>query len=1290
MQADKKQEELLEKAKGEENAYNWREAAKLYENVVKYFSDKKMVNKTAEAYKKLGDVYNYIAETAITREEFIGQTKNAINAYNEAANLFSQMKNKAKELECIACASCNKGLMGSSVIEVREAFHDASRLFIESSDFFSKDNNQEGMASALSKATVSLYYLIFSIQEKSEIDKIYQKGIDIANKAYRISREIGNIRFLSDTLFAETMLNVAAIFFKNFKQNKVIQENFRKSFSRSEEDLKLIIDSDDPRAIATIYAGVGSWYCLYASHLIESEDEQRIWNDKGLNLLEISLIYSRKANYNYMMIICLYSLPWWAYFGRKYKYVQKRIFNDVNKCLELSKVYSGVHNMARLFADLVPIFYYTNMAQRSFFKTEQRKSFAKQGIMYAEDLLKNFSSCPLSGWIYNMLTYSYSQLTTLSSSKDEQQQLAEKMYHYSQKAKEIAEKIEGGVVGGTCYSSLYKANKTLADLTEDKESKIQMMLAAADANKKYLELTTESRVGILWGQVRQGLLYEEIGIISKDPKPLIQAKDYFLNVNRESIEYGFLSYVASTHEYLARIEDRLGNHNISADHYQKAKEAYSESIERIEYKLLRDRTKEKIEYASAWNLIEMAKTYHKREDHLKAKDCYEKASEILESISKYRYEAPYYASWAILEEAEHLSKQEYQERVIEKYEMSQNSFENAIKNLEQTSKKVKEKHENDRIEKLKKVAKLRIDYCSARINIENARILGRQGNHIEAAEQFAIAASQFKTVCATFKIERERKELEAIYFLCRAWENMELAENNEDSERFADAAKLFINASKLFEDTKLKLLSSGNSTFCQALEYGCKFDESIEIQIKTELYKKVKTLLRKAASTYVKCGFKSQADWALATSTYFDAAWHLIKADEELKLNEREKLLGIGSRYLKAAAELFGKAGFREKEKEIQNRLTMLEKEEKILVSALNTIERPSISKSTMGIVAPTCPIEIAHTTKISEIQQITDELRRVKETKLEDSPQLYEFDTSLNIIHLSDIQEGRFGIKEDISTGSEGYYNYLSDLESKLEILHRKDKIDFVVISGDLASTGSKEEYDNLTQEFIPILNEIFLEGINVVPKHRWIIVPGNHDVEWDKADARYNNFIQFCQDNGFHQYKLNDPEAIYSDIVCKEINTGNTFGIIGLNSCLEILDETSRNESNISKSYFSGFSKTWDNSFREIPKLMVCHHMLHTRDNNVLLSLAGDIHKSDSHADEISKIRCIPAGTISASKSEREFGIDAVSRQFNLINLNLQSGYVKWYTYILEGTWREIKNESFYLEHASFSKMK
>jgi predicted amidohydrolase len=141
-------------------------------------------------------------------------------------------------------------------------------------------------------------------------------------------------------------------------------------------------------------------------------------------------------------------------------------------------------------------------------------------------------------------------------------------------------------------------------------------------------------------------------------------------------------------------------------------------------------------------------------------------------------------------------------------------------------------------------------------------------------------------------------------------------------------------------------------------------------------------MLRKAASAYGKGGFESGADWALATSTYFDAAWHLIRADEELKLDERRRLLGIGCRYLKSAAEIFGRSGHRDKAREVTERLDMVEEEEKILLSALNTIREPSISKSTVGIVAPASPVETSLSPRINEVRQFTEEARRVAEER--------------------------------------------------------------------------------------------------------------------------------------------------------------------------------------------------------------------------------------------------------------------------------------------------------------------
>lgn len=65
-------------------------------------------------------------------------------------------------------------------------------------------------------------------------------------------------------------------------------------------------------------------------------------------------------------------------------------------------------------------------------------------------------------------------------------------------------------------------------------------------------------------------------------------------------------------------------------------------------------------------------------------------------------------------------------------------------------------------------------------------------------------------------------------------------------------------------DSKLKCVASGNSVFLQALEFGCKFGESTETQVKAQLYPKIKVMIRKAAaSSYGKGAFGSGADWAL-------------------------------------------------------------------------------------------------------------------------------------------------------------------------------------------------------------------------------------------------------------------------------------------------------------------------------------------------------------------------------------------------------------------------------------------
>ena len=969
---------LLERAAIKVEDYNWVEAGKLYEQATKLYLDEKLIEEAAVIYKKLGFVYSRAIETADTAEDFLEHSNRAVKAYKEAANLFKQIENLPENLECEAEVFYVKGFIAGSVLEGKNAYNKSFKLFIKSSEYYSEDDNQENLARILSRAAMVCSQKSLYLDDRRELEEFHQKSRDILKKALKFSKNVENVQFLSESIFSEGMLNSTPILITLFQKDEQYKKYLEKLFLRIDESLRLTEASKDPRSLGWIYFTHGNLSCIYANFFIEEEREQRKAFDKGLKLLEQALDFSRKAKMKIQIVLSLFWINWWAFWARRFNYVQKRIFKDVQEILKLREIYANSNLWVSFFANFLPMFYYANIANLSMFTLAQRKTYAKKGIEYGKETLKALSSVPFSALSYQMLTYSLSHLATLTTVKNERDELVQKMLHYAKQSNKIGENFEGGMARAAGYSSLYRAYKTLGDIAENKEEKIKMFSAAADASRNYMKYTMESLTGNLATEMRLGLLYEEIGIITGKPEPLIQAKESLFNVVKEVIERGYYYYAAVANEYIARIEDRLGNHSASAEYYEKALDFHRESLKTVKYKPRINRINEKINYARAWSLIEKAKTYHKRENHIRSKEKYEKAYEILKELSSYNYEAEYYSAWILLEEAEQLSKQEKHEEAIKRYESTIKTFNNTTETLEKTFKDSKNKIERERIKKLKKLAKVRINHCSARASVEKARILGMQGEHLEAAEEFAFAASKFNEVCNQFKIEKERKELEAGYYLCRAWESMELAENYGDSNRFAEAVGLFTKASKLFASSKMKSLALGNSAFCQALESGCKFDEATEKNIKAELYPKIKVMLRKAADSYRKGGFENGADWALATSTYFDAAWHLIRADEEMRLDEKKKLLEIGAKILKSASEFFSKAGYKDKEREILERLDMVKKEEKVLISALNTIKEPTLSRSTVGIAAPACPIETSQSPRLGEIRQFTEESIRV------------------------------------------------------------------------------------------------------------------------------------------------------------------------------------------------------------------------------------------------------------------------------------------------------------------------
>ncbi|MFX1303156.1 MAG: hypothetical protein ACFE9X_07345 [Promethearchaeota archaeon] len=225
------------------------------------------------------------------------------------------------------------------------------------------------------------------------------------------------------------------------------------------------------------------------------------------------------------------------------------------------------------------------------------------------------------------------------------------------------------------------------------------------------------------------------------------------------------------------------------------------------------------------------------------------------------------------------------------------------------------------------ILKMKEKYLDLWSEVEKAKILEKQGEHFRAGKKFSDVASLFKEASSELHIKQEKEKICAMYYLCKAWASMELAREYKEPEKFTEAVKLFTQASEHIYDNELKLLTLGNSVFCKALELGLEFDILDETSLKAEYYPKIKEMIKKAADLYREGGFINEAEWALATSSYFDAIWHLIRAEKEINLDEKKRIIGIIPDIFLSSAKLFGKAGYKEKEKEVLDYLELFHKE---------------------------------------------------------------------------------------------------------------------------------------------------------------------------------------------------------------------------------------------------------------------------------------------------------------------------------------------------------------------------
>jgi len=292
-----------------------------------------------------------------------------------------------------------------------------------------------------------------------------------------------------------------------------------------------------------------------------------------------------------------------------------------------------------------------------------------------------------------------------------------------------------------------------------------------------------------------------------------------------------------------------------------------------------------------------------------------------------------------------------------------------------------------------------------------------------------------------------------------------------------------------------------------------------------------------------------------------------------------------------------------------------------------------------------------------------------------------------INILHLSDIH---------IETKSEASI-YLSQLEADLikelgiTILH------YLVISGDIGNKSLETEYLAACELIDGLISRFSLN------KEQVVIVPGNHDINWDISEDAYyfvknsilpdhlprgkyveaGNVGILLRDDALYKKRFDNfsrylYERIYSHRYPMEYdkqgiifsNEHDKILFLSLNSCWGIdHHEQYRSRSSINMNALSNSLKSIiDEQYNDWLKIAVWHHPVigsESISNNELLEqlsvhafqicMHGHIHqaqKSFYDYDPKRKIHIIGAGTFGAPVKEQVSGIPL---QYNLLKYDL-----------------------------------
>jgi KaiC/GvpD/RAD55 family RecA-like ATPase len=928
----------------EEAEYKWLEAARSYEKILET-NQQTDGFAAADCWRRIGCCYEFASRQVSTVDDFCSLRRKSIEGFEKAAELFGQMPNESKSLECLAQAEYIRSWLASDRSEkintldkcevfARKAlqilktspddllYGQTSTLLskclfdrmyatsdgkqkcdlakkgleaaVEAISVLSKVNTKEDLLLAFSQASIQAWDIAIRAESEEERKDASSKSLSFANSAMALSNEIGNA-------YSKSMARWGAVW-----SNLFFNDDIEVSLKYAKEML------ENAEAVRDNYL------CGVASYMIADVSDMKVAGEANPE--------KRKQLYDEII---------------RYSEDGIRLLGLVFQDALISETYLlPAQTFSALAAD-----YAVTLSEKLLY-SKKAIDIGKKGLEHAS---RSGSPEALLTTLHALSKAYYYQGSIEPRKEYKPDCLNEALRTRKELLKVVKESFPANlwVLGvGKVYAGQIEAD--LSKLEKDEKRKILLLREATADMEQGVELSKDwiasrqvpSFVSSVAGYEDSlgGTLDEDFLLTGENPT-LVRANAVYLDAAEDFKKVDLPSRVAESYWKIGKNLDRINDYDLSARNFENAFASYKAAAQRIAQ--FSDFFLDYASYMKAWSEIEQAKKAHNDEKYDVAMQHYEKTSQLLRQSKSWMYLSQNFYAWSLLEQAEDFSRKDNTKGSIEAFEKATKFLQESKRILSTKVESTEKTDEKDLISKLIRVSELREECCRGRIAIEEAKSFDRKGDHASSSDKYGKAAAIFQRI-SLMDSEQIGKEAKPLIYLCQAWQKMTDAEARASPIMYEEAAELFKLASEHSLKESAGLVALGHSSFCKALEAGTEF----EITRTMAMYDEAVRDMDAAAAYYLKAGFESTSDYAKATRRLFDAYVFMETAKRERNLEKQATNYSMAEKVLQEAAEYFEKAKYQGKVEQAGKLLKHVREEKKMALPLGEIFHTPEVTAS--------------------------------------------------------------------------------------------------------------------------------------------------------------------------------------------------------------------------------------------------------------------------------------------------------------------------------------------------------